>query len=173
MNYFGHDSYAGDDPKLEKVILKHGMTGYGVYWRCNEFIARNIKTSNISTILDRDLESLEDKLKLKKEVIRKILDFFAEVGLYEKNGEVFSNPKLLHRLNEHYKRSIKKGTHSGEPKAVVSTDVVRIPYVDTTEKLRRPSVNCGAKEMKLNEMKRKEKKSDFLNLASKELKAKN
>ena len=48
MKWFKHDSNAQADAKLERLIIRHGLEGYGLYWYCLELIVGNIEAHNLT-----------------------------------------------------------------------------------------------------------------------------
>lgn len=108
MKYFGHDCDAGEDSKLVKVVLKYDIRGYGVYFRCNELIGRRISEQCSNCVLEEDLDVLSDKFKLKKNLIQEMLEYFVEVGLFDKSSDgKYSNLKLLTRLDIYTQRKLR------------------------------------------------------------------
>lgn len=148
MKYFGHDCNAGDDYRLVKVILKYTIAGYGVYFRCNELIATKITDSKDDCILEQDCEILAHICNLNKELIKEILEYFVELGLFDKTTDGrYRNLKLLSRADEYYKRQKSK---------IYTFNKVSRDNVGTMSGQHPDSV--GLKEKKRNEKKRKENK---------------
>ena len=44
MKWFKHSASARHDAKIEKLIMKHGIAGYGLYFACVEIIADELTT---------------------------------------------------------------------------------------------------------------------------------
>ena len=161
MKYFGHDCNAGDDPKLVKVRMKYSIAGYGIYFRCNEFIGSKITETYEACILEPDLEIMSYDFNLAPEKIKEILDYFVEVGLFDKTTEgKYRNLKLLERLDEYHKRQ--------KAKRLRSESVLTTHKVGTVSGYSRDSV--GTKEKKRKESKVKEiKVSNFKGFKPKRL----
>lgn len=66
--YFPHDFYAREDPKLQKLLMKHGLAGIGAYWCIVEMIyeqggiCRNCDLETIAFGLHCDTALLESVL---------------------------------------------------------------------------------------------------------------
>jgi Domain of unknown function (DUF4373) len=151
MKYFGHDCNAGDDPKLIKVRLKYGITGYGVYFRCLEFIGTKMSEQCRDCVLEPDLELLEHDFHLPQQKIKDILEYLVEVGLFDKTKEgKYRNLKLWDRKDEYTEKRARK--MEGQGKA-------NVPTVS-----RQGKDNVPLKEKKVKESKRKEKKPALQNL---------
>jgi len=96
--YFKHDSNARNDPKVQALIDKYGMEGYGRFW----VIVEMLREDSHYRISDKPyiLRSLANQFKTTPEETKKFLiDCVEEFELLEqKNGYFFSN-SLLKRMN--------------------------------------------------------------------------
>jgi len=106
MKWFKHDSDASSGPKLKKLILRHGVTGYGIYFHCLELITAEISESKLTFELEHDSEIIADNLKIKGdakksgiEIVEEIMLTIIDLGLFnEKESRIFCL-KLLKRLD--------------------------------------------------------------------------
>lgn len=64
MKWFKHMSNARNEKKLSKLMLKHGIIGYGIYFFCLESIAEQINGTNIDFELKYDSAVLADRFKI-------------------------------------------------------------------------------------------------------------
>lgn len=83
MKWFKHDSDANRDAKLEKVLMRYGAEGYGLYWLCLELIAAPIDKSNLSFELEHDSEILAYRLKMDSLKVEEIMRYFVSLDLFE------------------------------------------------------------------------------------------
>ena len=44
MKWFMHEGNARSDSKIEKLLIKYGVEGYGLYFYCVEIIAGNLSS---------------------------------------------------------------------------------------------------------------------------------
>ena len=112
MKYLGHDTNSRNDVRLKRLIKKHGVKGYGVYWAINEIIAEKIDRSNLSCRLECSIEELADEFNEDTDTIRTIAGYCTDMGLITFDGKNYLNTKILKRLDEYTKKSIR--TLSGE-----------------------------------------------------------
>ena len=102
MKWFQHDTKALSDAKIEKLIMKYGIEGYGLYFACVEIIAGNLSGKNINFELEHDAEILAHKFRMDTLKVQEIMKYLVILGLFEIDtitGRV-SCMKLLKRLDE-------------------------------------------------------------------------
>jgi hypothetical protein len=94
---------------MENIIEKYGLEGYGLYWYINERITKELDPpKGIDCILMDNLDILARKNKIDKTKLMEMLDFFVEVGAFQKTIEgQYQNLKLLHRLDRYCKQKLK------------------------------------------------------------------
>jgi len=107
MKWFKHDSNANTDAKLQKILIKHGAQGYGLYWYCLECIAGNITEHNLTFELEHDSEILGHHLKMDSRLVEDILTDMSKLGLFENNNGVITCLKIAKRLDQ----SMTSNTH--------------------------------------------------------------
>jgi hypothetical protein len=118
MKWFQHDADAHADAKLEKVRIKYGMKGYGLYWYCLELIVRNIETDNITFELEHDSEVISVRTGIHFEQVQEMMKYMVELGLFENSHGKITCLKLAKRLNSSMTsnpmlREILKKSHDG------------------------------------------------------------
>jgi hypothetical protein len=67
----------------EKLLMKYGFEGYGVYNYCCEIIAGALSTDNITFELEHDSELLAHKGKMDSKKIEEIMNYCVSQGLFE------------------------------------------------------------------------------------------
>jgi hypothetical protein len=139
MKYFGHDCNAGEDHKLEKLVIKHGMAAYGIYFRCCELIATKLTEYDLSCVLEQDLEVLSRRFNMPENQVKDILDYFVEIGLFDISPEgKYRNLKLLKRLDRYTERRVhilnKDGVHKVETKFTQGSHKVDVKEKKRNEK---------------------------------------
>ncbi len=87
MKWFKHDSNALHDAKIEKLIMKFGIEGYGLYFACIEIISSELTSDNITFELEHDAEILAYKFKIDTLKVEAIMKFCTNLGLFQYNVE--------------------------------------------------------------------------------------
>jgi len=112
VKWFQHDANASHDAKIKKLILRHGVDGYGIYFHCLELISGDLTQTNITFELEHDSEIIADNLKIKGDEqmsgidkVNMILKTFIELGLFEENNNRIFCFKLASRLDNTISRS--------------------------------------------------------------------
>lgn len=88
--YFTHDYNAATDEKIIKLLSRHGMAGYGVFWRIIESLYNN--TNVLKTDYDRiayDLHTSDVNL------VRSVINDF---DLFQFDGDCFGSASIEKRL---------------------------------------------------------------------------
>lgn len=101
MKWFKHDTNALSDAKIEKLMMKYGLEGYGFYFACVELIAASLVLDSCEFKLEHDVELLAHKFKKKPEKIQEMLEYCVEIGLlqYDKGSKCFICLTLAKRLD--------------------------------------------------------------------------
>ena len=105
MQWFKHSSCAHNDAKLEKVLMKYGADGYGLYWYCLELIAGKISSKDITFKLEHDAEILGYRLKIDSLRVEEIMRYCITLGLFEESSGTITCLKLAKSLDERWTRS--------------------------------------------------------------------
>ena len=96
--YFSHDYNPRSDTKIKRLLARHGMMGYGIYWSIIEDLYNN------TNVLQTDYECIAFDLRTDAEVIRSIINDF---DLFQINGDSFGSPSVERRINERDAKSQK------------------------------------------------------------------
>jgi uncharacterized phage protein (TIGR02220 family) len=96
--YFSHDYNVRTDDKIKKLIRKHGIEGYGVYWCIVEDLYNN------ANALQLDSEGIAFDLRVDESIIKSILNDFE---LFTIKGNMFYSSSVNKRLDERAKKSSK------------------------------------------------------------------
>lgn len=96
--YFSHDYNARADMKIKRLISKHGMTGYGIYWALVEDLYQN------SNALPMDYECISYDLLSEATLVKSIINDF---DLFELGVNTFSSNSIKKRLEFRNLRSEK------------------------------------------------------------------
>jgi len=106
--YFTHDDNARHDPKMQALIKKYGMKGYGMFWVIIETLrgARGHKVSFKKYVM----ESFAEEMKCTAvEVKAFIEDCINEFELFIQENESFYSESLLERMAKlNYLREVKQ-----------------------------------------------------------------
>lgn len=96
--YFTHDFNARQDAKIKRLIMKHGMAGYGMFWSIVEDLYNN------ANALPTDYDSIAFDLRTDTETITSIVKDF---GLFVVDGDTFGSMSVQNRLDERAAKSKK------------------------------------------------------------------
>ncbi len=89
--YFSHDHNARTDPKIKKLLAKHGMQGYGIFWAIVEDLYNN------ANALQTDYDTIAYDLRTDSELVKSIINDF---GLFVFEGDNFGSVSVERRLDE-------------------------------------------------------------------------
>jgi hypothetical protein len=93
--YFSHDYNTRSDNKIKRMLAKHGMAGYGIFWAIIEDLYNN------ANALRTDYDCIAYDLRSDSDTIASIINDFE---LFENDGEYFGSTSVERRLDQ---RSIK------------------------------------------------------------------
>ena len=106
MKWYKHDTDASADAKIKKLLLRHGATGYAVYFHCLELIAAEVSDTNITFELEHDAEIIADNLKIRGtadesgiDQVNRIMRTIIDLGLFEDRDGRVTCMKMLKRLD--------------------------------------------------------------------------
>lgn len=134
MKWFKHEN-TFNNAKIEMLTDKHGIVGYGVYFRVLELVALAIDESNpeewgyLPSIYTTDY--LAKKLQTDKETLENILSTCHDLELLEYTDKKVYCPKILERCDDYTQRLLKQtpnkvGTKSEESPTKNRIDKIRI-----------------------------------------------
>lgn len=139
--YFSHDYNARTDPKIKRLLARHGMLGYGIYWAIIEDLYNN------ANALQTDCECIAYDLRVEYELIRSVIFDF---DLFKIDGEFFSSLSIQRRLDDRNEKS-EKARKSAEYRwnnKTENANAMRTHSEGNAKKERK------GKERKLNEIKK-------------------
>lgn len=96
--YFSHDFNARSDEKIKKMIRKHGMIAYGVFWAIVEDLYNN------ANALQTDYDGISYDLRVDAEIVESVINDF---NLFVVSGDTFSSNSVQARLDYRKNKSIK------------------------------------------------------------------
>lgn len=96
--YFSHDYNARNDEKIKRLIRKHGMQGYGVFWSIVEDLYNN------ANALRTDYEGIAYDLRSDCELVASVVNDF---DLFIFNGDYFGSNSVQERLEQRNDKSAK------------------------------------------------------------------
>lgn len=146
--YFTHDYNARNDVKIKKLISRHGLEGYGIFWALIEELYNN------TNVLPTDYDTISFDLRVDKEKLKSVINDF---DLFVFEGDFFGSLSVQSRLNERNEKS-KKARDSVNKRwkdKKNNTNVLQSNYDPNTIKEKKEKEIKG-KESKEN------KKRDFL-----------
>jgi len=107
VKWFKHDSDAQLDAKLQRLRLKYGMEGYGLYWFCLEAIARNVEKHNLTFELEDDAELISAAVGMHYEKVQEMMVYMVKLGLFEESEGRITCIKMALRTDEYTQKLIK------------------------------------------------------------------
>lgn len=96
--YFSHDFNARTDVKIKKLIQKHGLLGYGIYWALVEDLYNN------ANALPTDCDGIAFDMRTDCDIIHSVIHDF---DLFIIGKKTFKSLSIEKRLNERNSKSIK------------------------------------------------------------------
>lgn len=88
--YFSHDFNARNDPKIKRLFMRHGVTGYGLFWAIIEDLYQN------ANALPTDYESIAFDLRSDCETVKSVINDF---GLFVITENIFHSDSVQRRLD--------------------------------------------------------------------------
>lgn len=108
MKWFKHDSNASIDAKVEKLMMKYGLEGYGLYFYCLEMIARTVEKHNLTFELEHDAELIAHRLNKHPDMVQEMMGYMVSLGLFENDRGVVTCLKMASRTDEYTQKLISK-----------------------------------------------------------------
>lgn len=96
--YFQHDYNVRSDAKIKKIIMKHGMIGYGLFWAIVEDLYNN------ANALPLDYDCIAYDLRVDEPLVKSILHDF---DLFTIVGNTFGSKAIAKRLQDREDKSAK------------------------------------------------------------------
>ena len=93
--FFSHDHNSRTDPKIKRLLARHGMQGYGIFWAIVEDLYNN------ANALQTDYETIAFDLRVDASVVRSIIEDF---NLFSFDGETLWSASVERRLIERNKK---------------------------------------------------------------------
>lgn len=97
--YFSHDFGARNDPKLQKVLMKLGQEGKGVYWDLVEMLFEEG-----GKLLLSECDGYAFALRTNESCITRLIN---EFGLFQQDGDFFWSDSVNRRINDRNEKSEK------------------------------------------------------------------
>lgn len=96
--YFSHDYNARLDSRIKKLMQKHGLLGYGIFWALVEDLYNN------ANALPLDYECIAFDLRCEESVLRSVMNDF---DLFVIDDISFGSMSVQRRLDERDSKSVK------------------------------------------------------------------
>jgi len=144
--YFTHDFTARNDEKIKLLLMKWGMTGYGVYWSIVEDLYQNANAMRTHT------ERIAYELRVPENMVQSILHDF---NLFVFDGDFFGSMSVQRRMDERLQKSA-----SARESAFKRWEKMRTHSESDANALQPECEGNAIKERKGKENKRKEIKKE-------------
>lgn len=96
--YFTHDFNARSDVKIKRLIQKHGLLGYGIFWALVEDLYNN------ANALPTDYDCIAFDMRLQCDIIKSVINDF---DLFIVEDNFFRSQSVETRLDERKQKSVK------------------------------------------------------------------
>ena len=125
MKWFSHEARASRDVKLQKLLMKYGYQGYGLYWYCLEHICLGLEP-DLTFELEQDAEILAHEGHMDTLKVEECMKYMVELELFElTESGVISCMKLARFLGEKSTRNNKLKEIIREAKGLDKSATVR------------------------------------------------
>jgi len=138
--YFSHDYNSRQDEKIKRLIMKHGLLGYGIFWAIVEDLYNN------ANALQTDYERIAFELRVDESIIKSIINDFK---LFVFNEDTFGSLSVEKRLNQRNEKSDKARNSANKRWEKINNNA---------NALQTQSDSNAIKEIKVKEIKSKENK---------------
>lgn len=133
MKHFAHDCTALEDKKIQRLMAKHGLAGYGFYFACLELIGQKIKATSLTCELELEPEDLAYRFRTRLVLIKSYLSTILDLGLFWKDPKTKKIYcfKILSRVeknvgyNPEFKKWLEEFQQSVLYQSYLSTTLVR------------------------------------------------
>jgi hypothetical protein len=113
--YFPHDYEPFSDMKLAQLVKKHGVIGYGVFWRIVELLHQD--ADHHLPFMLYVYEDIADKLSVTpKQVETIIYACIDDYALFGSDGEIFWSERVFKNINKR-KETLKQKSEAGKASA--------------------------------------------------------
>jgi len=137
MKWYKHDSDASRDSKIQRVILKYGMEGYGLYFFCLELIASSVAKHNLTFELEHDSELIAAMTNIHFERVQEMMVDYVKWGLFQDiDGKIFCL-KMASRTDEYTQQLMRfheKGSKTPDKLRGTRTEQIRTEKKNTRSK---------------------------------------
>lgn len=96
--YFSHDYNVRNDAKIKKLLSKHGLLGYGIFWAIIEDLYNN------ANALPTDYDTIAYDLRVDKKVVESVVNDF---DLFVFNEGLFGSLAVQNRIEIRDLKSVK------------------------------------------------------------------
>jgi uncharacterized protein YdaU (DUF1376 family) len=154
--YFSHDYNTRTDDKIKKLIRKHGLAGYGIYWAIIEDLYNN------ANALETDYDGIAYDMREDEETIKSVINDF---GLFALEDGFFGSLSVQSRLDSRHEKS-KKARESANKRWDKDTNAqnnnanAKQTKSDSNAIKERKGKESKVKETKVKETKVKESKEE-------------
>lgn len=99
MRWFKHEARAHSDAKIEKLLVRYGIQGYGLYFYCLELIVETVEPNNVTFQLEHDAEIISRRINVHPDQVQEMMKYMIDLGLFESNHGCICCNKILKRLD--------------------------------------------------------------------------
>lgn len=135
--YFPHDYDAMQDEKIKRMLRKHGMIGYGVFWAIIEMLYIN------ANALRTDYEGIAYDFRTNSDIVESVI---CDFDLFIIKDNEFGSLSVERRLNERNEKSRKakeSANYRWSNANALRTDYERIAIKENKKKEIKEKINTG------------------------------
>ena len=105
--YFPHDYNPFDDIMFDALVAKHGVVGYGVFWRLVEMLHTN--SDHLLRFEEYIFEAIAIKFSIETELVQTVVeDCIGKYRLFQANGEFFWSERVFRNIKKRKEISEKR-----------------------------------------------------------------
>jgi len=108
LKWFKHDSDSRHDAKIQKLRLKYGLEGYGLYFFLLECVAGTVDSHNLTFELEEDAELVSAATNIHIERVEEMMRYMVNLGLFESDGGRITCLKMALRTDEYTQHLMRK-----------------------------------------------------------------
>lgn len=136
MKWFKHDSNSRHDAKIQKLRMKYGLEGYGLYFYLLECIAGGVEPHNLTFELEEDAEIIANSTNLHVERIEEMMREMVKLKLFEVNNSGIITCLKMSMKADAYTEKVIRNNNKVRTLSVQSPDSVQTKSVLIEEKRR-------------------------------------
>lgn len=108
MKWIKHTSGRFRDPDIRRLVARHGIKGYGMYWYIIEQVTKAVELPDLTFQLYESVDLIAEDLKIAEADVEIFLGDCVELGILVLVGGVYAAPSLKDLTDEYTQKVIRK-----------------------------------------------------------------